>query len=165
MTDWINILLKAFWCGWAAVGFGILFNVPPKTLFGSWIGGAIAGFIKFTVLFLSASSAIIQSSFFAAVAVGIFSVPIAERRHEPPMIFAIPSIIPLIPGVFAYRTMLGLIKLTGDVREDYSLILSQTVHNGVTTLFIIMSIAIGVAIPIHVIRKDPSKKISVKFSD
>src|SRR5689334_1537758 len=154
MTDWINILLKAFWCGWAALGFGILFNVPSKTLFAIWMGGAIAGLTKFTVLFLSARNPVIQSSFFAALAVSVYSMPIASLRHEPPMIIAIPSVIPLIPGVFAYHTMLGLIKLTSNIGTDYSLTLSETVHNGVTTLFIIMAIALGVAVPIHVMRKD-----------
>ena len=36
------------------------------------------------------------------------------------MIFAIPSMIPHIPGVFAYRTMFGLIKLSGDVGAGIS---------------------------------------------
>jgi uncharacterized membrane protein YjjB (DUF3815 family) len=161
MTDWVNILFKSFWCGWAAVGFGILFNVPPKTLFAIWIGGAVAGLIKFSFLFLSSGSPVIQGSFFAAIAVGMYSVPVAHWRHEPPMIFAIPSVIPLIPGVFAYRTMIGLIKLTGKVSDDYSFTLSQTVNNGVTTLFIIMAIAIGVSIPMHVMRKDAAKKVKL----
>jgi uncharacterized membrane protein YjjB (DUF3815 family) len=158
MTDWINIFLKAFWCGWAAVGFGILFNVRSKTLYAIWSGGAIAGFTKFSVLFLSANSPVILSSFLAALAVGIFSMPVAHLRHEPPMIFAIPSVIPLVPGVFAYHTMLGLIKLTGNIGTDYSLTLSDTVYNGVTTLFIIMAIALGVAIPMHIMRKDVAKR-------
>jgi uncharacterized membrane protein YjjB (DUF3815 family) len=159
MTNWIDILFKTFWCGWAAVGFGILFNVPRKILFTIWTGGAIAGFIKFTVLFLSASSPMIRASFFSALAVGIFSIPVANRRREPPMIFAISSVIPLVPGTFAYRTMFGLIKLAGSIGNDYAGTLSETVHNGVTTLFIIMSIAIGVAIPAHVIQTSGISKI------
>ncbi|OIR12116.1 hypothetical protein GALL_63670 [mine drainage metagenome] len=75
------------------------------------------------------------------------------------MIFAIPSVIPLIPGVFAYRTMLGLIKLTGNIGADYNQILSETVNNGAKTLFIIMSLSLGVAIPMHVMRKESVKKI------
>ena len=161
MMEWITILFKAFWCGWAALGFGILFNVPPKTLFAIWIGGAIAGSIKFSVLFLFAGLPVIQSAFFAALAVGIYSIPIAHWRREPPMIFAIPSVIPLIPGVFAYYTMLGLIKLTGNIGTDYANTLSRTVHNGATTLFIIMAIAIGVAVPMHVMRKDAAKKVKI----
>jgi len=162
MNEWIEILFKAFWCGWAAAGFGVLFNVPSENLFAIWIGGAIAALAKFTILFLSARSPVIQSSFFAALAVGIFSIPIAAWRREPPMVFAIPSVIPLVPGVFAYHTMLGLIKLTGNVGNDYSLVLSKTVHDGVTTLFIIMSIAIGVAIPMHVMHNETTKKFLIK---
>ena len=47
--EWITILGKAFWCGWGALGFGILFNVPPRTLFAIWIGGAMGGFLKFVL--------------------------------------------------------------------------------------------------------------------
>jgi len=155
--EWILILSKAFWSGWAALGFGILFNVPPRTLFALWIGGAIGVMIKFSLLQMSVS--VVLASFIGASVVGILSIPIAHARHVPPMIFAIPSVIPLIPGVFAYRTMLGLIKLTGTIGTDYNTILSDTINNGAKTLFIIMSLAIGVAIPMHVMRKESAKNI------
>ena len=155
--EWILILSKAFWSGWAALGFGILFNVPPRTLFALWIGGAIGVMIKFSLLQFSVS--VVLASFIGASVVGILSIPIAHARHVPPMIFAIPAVIPLIPGVFAYRTMLGLIKLTGTIGADYNTILSETINNGAKTLFIIMSLAIGVAIPMHVMRKESAKSI------
>ena len=155
--DWINILGKAFWCGWGALGFGILFNVPPRTLFAIWIGGAMGGFLKFTLLQLTAG--VVLASFTGALAVGFSSIPIAHFRHVPPMIFAIPSVIPLIPGVFAYRTMLGLMKLTGAIGPDYTQILSETVNNGSKTLFVIMSLAMGVAVPMHLMRKESVKNI------
>jgi uncharacterized membrane protein YjjB (DUF3815 family) len=157
MMDWINILGKAFWCGWGALGFGILFNVPPRTLFAIWIGGAMGGFLKFTLLQLTAG--VVLASFAGALAVGFSSIPIAHFRHVPPMIFAIPSVIPLIPGVFAYRTMLGLMKLTGSIGPDYTQILSETVNNGSKTLFVIMSLAMGVAVPMHLMRKESVKNI------
>jgi uncharacterized membrane protein YjjB (DUF3815 family) len=122
-----------------------------------WVGGAIGGFLKFGLLQFSLG--VVFASFVGAAAVGILSIPIAHFRHVPPMIFAIPSVIPLIPGVFAYRTMLGLIKLTGNIGPDYSTILSETVNNGSKTLFIIMSLAMGVAIPMHVMRKESAKNI------
>ena len=159
MTEWIDIAIKAFWCGWAAVGFGILFNVPSKTLFSIWIVGAVAGLVKFTVLFLSADAPIIRSSFFAALAAGAFGILMAHLRREPPLIFAIPSVIPLVPGVFVYKTMIGFVKLSGTVGDDYSLVLSQTVHNGIMALFIVMAIAIGVAIPMNILRKNMMKNL------
>lgn len=162
MTEWLNILLKAFWCGWAATGFGVLFNVPRKDLFAIWTAGAIAGLVKFTILFLSPREVIIQSAFFAALAASIFSVPVALHRHEPPKVFAIPAVIPLVPGVFAYRTMLGVIKLSDKVGGDYTLTMSKTVHNAVTTFFIIMMIAIGLSIPIQVSNKLLAKPNATK---
>ena len=158
--DWITILSKAFWCGWGAIGFGILFNVPPRTLFPIWIGGAMGGLLKFALLQLTAG--VVLASFAGALAIGISSIPIAHYRHAPPMIFAIPSVIPLIPGVFAYRTMLGLMKLTSDIGPDYNRILSETVNNGSKTLFIIMSLAMGVAIPMHIMRQESVKNIRLR---
>jgi uncharacterized membrane protein YjjB (DUF3815 family) len=161
--DWILILSKAFWCGWGALGFGILFNVPPRTLFSIWVGGAVAGLLKFTLLQLTVG--VVLASFAGALAVGISSIPIAHFRHAPPMIFAIPSVIPLIPGVFAYRTMLGLMKLTGNIGPDYTQIISETVNNGSKTLFIIMSLAMGVAVPMHLMRKESVKNIRLHKKD
>ena len=54
--DWILILSKTFWSGWAALGFAILFNVPPRTLAAIWIGGAMGGFIKFGLLGVDANA-------------------------------------------------------------------------------------------------------------
>ena len=158
-TDWMTIILKAFWCGWGAVGFGILFNVPPRTLFTLYIGGAIGGMLKFSLLKLTFG--VVLASFAGASVIGILSIPMAHFRHVPPMIFAIPSVIPLIPGIFAYRTMLGLIKLSGSIGTDYNTIISETVNNGVKTLFIIMSLAMGVAIPMHLMRKESAKNIKL----
>ena len=64
-----------------------------------------------------------------------------------------------MPGVFAYRFMLGLIKLTGSIGPDYIQTISETVSNGSKTLFIIMSLAMGVAVPMHIMRKDSVKTI------
>jgi uncharacterized membrane protein YjjB (DUF3815 family) len=163
MEEWTNILFKAFWCGCAAFGFGILFNVPKKNLAAVWVGGSIVGLVKFSVL-LYAPSSIILASFLAALIVGIYSMIIAYMRHEAQMIFAIPSVIPLVPGAFAYRTMFGMIKLSGNVGDDFSRTLSEAVHNGVLTLFIIMAFTIGVIIPYEIgkgITKTTNKKKNV----
>ena len=162
MTEWITILFKAFWCGWAALGFSILFNVPIRNLVGVWIGGAIVGLVKFGVLYF-APSTIVLASFFAALLAGIYSMIIAHVLHEPPMIFAIPSVIPLVPGVFAYRTMFGLVKLSGKTGEEFSQALTETVHNGTMTLFIITAFSLGVIIP-NRIGNDLKRRIDQRAS-
>ena len=50
----IEIILKllelSFWSGIAAVGFGLLFNVPKSSVFTIFILGFGAGFIKFLLI-------------------------------------------------------------------------------------------------------------------
>lgn len=153
MTDWTNILFKAFFCSCAATGFGILFNTPARVLFYVVFGGFLAGLVKFTLMESAISSGIILGTFAASTTVGAVSIPIALRRHVPSIIFTIPSVVPLIPGAFAYRTMLGLMKLTRVIDDEYSRVLAETVRNGVMTLFVVMAIAIGAVIPMFLFRR------------
>lgn len=155
--DIYSILAKAFWCGWAALGFGILFNSPSRILWLLWLCGAIAGCTKFSLM--GFGYGIVLSSFVAASCVGILSIPLSHTGHTPSIIIAIPSVIPLVPGVFAYRSMLGLMKLAQSMNKDYVKILSDTVHYGCQTLFIVVALAIGVTIPMHLLRQESAKNI------
>lgn len=153
MTAWIDITANAFWCGIAAVGFAILFNTPAKALVQVWLGGFIAGWIKFFALLTPVGLGIVGASFLGAAVCGIVMVFIANWRNLPPLIIAIPSVIPLVPGVFAYKTLLGMMKLTRTMDEDYPAILSATVHSGLKTLFVVLGISLGIVIPIQLFRQ------------
>lgn len=150
---------KCFWYGTAAAGFAILFNVPVRTIFIIWILGALGGLVRLVMINLETGP--VLASFLGASVIGTLSIPAAHNKHAPPMVFAIPAVIPMVPGVFAYRTMLGFINLTGEVGEAYSMILNETVNNGVKTLFILMALAVGVAFPNFITRKESAKEFSL----
>lgn len=153
----LDILSKSFWSGMAAIGFAILFNVPHRTVFTIWALGAIGGIVKFTAM--SSDIGIVFASFLGATAIGILSVQMAHLQKTPPLIFSIPSVIPMVPGFFAYKMMLGLIALTSMKNTDtYLQTLIETVNNGAKMTFILISLATGVAIPMLLSRKDSFKK-------
>ena len=54
----------------------------------------------------------------------------------------IPSVIPMIPGVLMYRSLLGLIGMHGVVGE-----VTVAFYNGINSALIILCIALGVAVP------------------
>lgn len=157
--DWILPLSeKCIWFGLAAVGFGVLFNVPSRSLIPIFIMGALGGFTK--VILMHYEINIVTSSLFGAALIGLLSIPVAHHKHAPPPIFSIPAVIPMVPGVLAYRMMLGLIDLASDQDpEAYSNILSLTVHNGLKVMLILMSLAIGVGLPMLITRKESAKQI------
>ncbi len=153
----LEILIKSFWAGIAAIGFAILFNVPRRTLVSIWTLGAVGGIIKFSAMNFDVG--IVFASFLAATLVGIASIQTAHIQKSPPLIFSIPAVIPMVPGFFAYKFMLGMIALTNMVNTDtYIQTLAETVNNGAKMMFVLISLGTGVAIPMLLSRKESIKK-------
>lgn len=152
MNELITIAAKGFWCGCAAVGFAILFNAPARSLVAIWVGGFVGGIAKY--LLIETGTGIIASTLVASMAVGIFAIPLASLRTVPDIIVAIPSVIPLVPGVFAYKAMMGLIKLAKYEESRYSTIISEAVYNGVMTLFVVFAIVLGLVLPLTILHKN-----------
>ena len=155
--NWLIMLEKCFWFGAAALGFSVLFNVPSRTLSIVWLLGATGGLFKLVALEYGLGP--VMASFLGASAVGLLSIPAAHNKHAPPLVFSIAAVIPMVPGVFAYRMMLGVISLTGDIGDSYGQVLAETVNAGVKTLFILMALAVGVGVPNIITRKQSAKEI------
>lgn len=158
ITIILDILSKGIWAGIAGVGFAILFNVPARTLTPIWFLACLGVIVKFTCMHMGIG--IIFASFLGAVAVGIFALLAARKFYGPPLVFSIPSVIPMIPGAFAYNMMLGFIDLSSVVEHnEYIRVLSFTTSNGLKALFILMGLATGVALPMLLARKESIKQI------
>lgn len=153
----LELLLKGFWSGIAAIGFAILFNVPLRTLFPIGMMGAIGGLIKFGAMFMGVE--IVFASFIGATVIGIISIQMAHMKKSPPLVFSIPGVIPMVPGAFAYRMMLGLIALIElEDTDAYLQTLIDMVNNGAKMVFILMALAIGVSVPMLITRKESIKR-------
>ncbi|WP_111708517.1 threonine/serine exporter family protein [Lutibacter citreus] len=153
---------KWIWLGFAAVGFAMLFNVPKRTLITIFILGAIGGAVK--LLTIQYEGNIVIGSFFGAVVVGFLSVWVAHIKHAPPFVFAIPAVIPMVPGAFSYKMMLGIIKLTSNTDETLFIkILNDTISNGLKAFFILLLLAVGVSAPMILTRRESAKDIKVKL--
>lgn len=153
----LEILIKSFWAGIAAIGFGVLFNVPRRVIFPIWVLGLLGGLIKFTAMHFQVG--IVFASFIGATVIGIISIQMAHMKNSPPLVFSIPSVIPMVPGFFAYKMMLGLIALAGIENSDvYIKTLADTVNNGAKMMFILIALGTGVAIPMLITRKESIKK-------
>ncbi len=151
------------WLGLAAVGFAILFNVPVRALFVIFILGALGGGLKLLAMKFGAN--IVFSSLAGAFFIGFLSVISAHIKHVPPFVFAIPAVIPMVPGAFAYRMMLGIIHLTDQIDSiTFQTLLEETVSNGLKAFFILMSLALGVSAPMLLTRKDSAKNIKLHLS-
>ena len=155
----ISLLEVSLWSGIAAVGFGILFNVPRKAIGTVFILGFGAGFIKFILLHFHVH--VVLASFIAALFVGVLSMPLAHKIHQPPVVFSIPPVIPMIPGYYAYETVLSIMNfifMETDTVKRVELI-DTIFTNGFTMFFILISLTVGVSLPMLLLRKKTVKRL------
>jgi uncharacterized membrane protein YjjB (DUF3815 family) len=145
-VDVIGLLLQdAFWSGLAAAGFAILFNVPQRVLIGCALCGA-AGHAARTLL-IHVGFEFELATLFGATIIGFMGVMAARRWQVPVLIYGISAGVTLVPGAFAYRTMLGILELsTADPTVGEAALLS-TVINGIKTGLTLGAIATGIAAP------------------
>lgn len=160
MLEFILKLLEvSFWSGIAAVGFGLLFNIPKNSVLTVFMLGAGAGFVKFLLIHYNVH--VVVSSFVAAFFVGVASIPMAHKIHQPPVVFSIPPVIPMIPGYFAYETVLSIMNfifMEENPVKRVSLI-DSIFTNGFTMFFILISLTVGVALPMLLLNKKTVKRL------
>jgi uncharacterized membrane protein YjjB (DUF3815 family) len=162
--EWLTLGEKCLWSGLAALGFSVLFNVPQRTLLSIFAIGAAGGLVR--VLFLQVEVNPVLAALAGATLVGVLSISAAHNKHSPPLVFAIPAVIPMVPGLLAYRMMIGLIKMSGTLPpEAYTQVLYDTVNNGLKVMFILMSLAGGVAIPMLLTRKESAKHLRFRTEE
>ena len=78
----------------------------------------------------------------------------AKLIHCPAEVFSFPSLLPMIPGIYAYKTILALIRF---MKNDDPLVLQQLIveifRNGLTALFVLFALVIGVSLPLFIFYK------------
>jgi len=159
----LALLEKGIWLGLAGIGFAVLFNVPRRTLGVIYIMSALGGMLKFYML--SLDFGLVFAALCGSSLIGFCSVLAAHYRKAPPMTFALPSLIPMIPGLFAYKAMVGVMKLTAEKDTAiYPKLFFETVNNGLSALFIILALSAGVAIPLLIARKETVKRIKTDIA-
>lgn len=129
----LNTLITNFiFSALATAGFSIFFNSPKRSLIPVGVIGGI-GWTIYMILFGISENAIL-ANFFAASFISLVSEILARKMKFPAIIFAIPGILPLIPGLGLYKTMLFLVE--GNYTDAVSV--------GTNAVFVSASIAMGV---------------------
>lgn len=106
--DLYTLLTNFIFSALATAGFSIFFNSPKRSLIPVGIIGGI-GWTIYMLLFNLSGNAIL-ANFFAASFVSIISEILARKMKFPAIIFVVPGILPLIPGLNLYRAMLSLVE-------------------------------------------------------
>lgn len=152
-----TLLENFFFSSLATIGFSIFFNSPVKSLIPAGTIGGIGWTVSIILLDFSGNAILANS--FAAALISLLSEILARKMKYPAIIFVIPGILPLIPGLGLYNTMLSLVN--GNYTSAMSI--------GTNALFVSASIAMGILLITSLVKtyyiiyfKIKNKKLQLK---
>lgn len=139
----ISYLLKAIFSAIPAIGFGMVFNVPRNTLIFCGFGGAIAYTSR--TLLMDMGVTLELATFLASTIIGIIALYWSRKYIIPRPVYTIASIIPLIPGTYAFEAVINLMAMNAHgVTTD---LVTVFIDNSLKTLIVLGGIGFGLAIP------------------
>ena len=146
----IDVAHQAAFGALAACGFGVLFNFDWRSLIWCSALGALA--LALRTFALAGGWSLEAASFTAALAAGTVVALTSRRRGEGADVIALAGCIPMVPGAFFGKAILGLFALTAPAPA----------HTEETTIFAIVAmtrviltlgaIGAGLAIPSQMSR-------------
>lgn len=145
------------------VGFcwAILFGTSRRVLYVAGLLGGMGHALRFVMIQLNFG--LISSTLAASILIELVGIFAAHRVNHPPVVFTMPACITMIPGMYAYRTMVAGIKSSDyDYIINNPTILPDMLHNFMLTISLLFTLAIGISIGVLLFRKESSRHISLK---
>lgn len=153
----LQLLQDALFSALAAVGFASISRPPRRAYIYCAIIAAVGHSARFLMMNDSTLGMhIVLATTLAALIVGWLAVMAAPRTQIPAETYLFPSLLPMIPGIYAYRCFGGLMMcLIHGGENHFNHYFYLFASNGMTCFFILLGMVLGATIPIFM-----SKRIS-----
>ena len=129
----------------AAAGFSVLFNVGYRYLPGCAATGALALAIRTAAM--QQGWSLVAASFLAALGVGIVVQLFQSRIGALRNALGVAGCIPMVPGVFTVRAILGLFAVASQHSDGTTDTLVTALEYSLRVAFTIGALGTGLAIP------------------
>ena len=150
----LAILSDGFFAAVAAVGFGAVSD-PPMRAFPAIALLAAAGHALRFGLMTCAGLAITTATLCASLLIGLGSLWLGGRIYCPTTVLSIPALLPMVPGIYAYKTVFSLIMFLQSLdRADEGMrYMQQFFLNATVSLSVIALLAAGATLPIFIFKR------------
>lgn len=151
----LEAMEDAFFAAVAGTGFAIISNPPLRTLSVCALLAAVGHSLRFCLMSVDGlQTHICMASFLAALCIGFLAVFFSLRQGVSVEVYAFPSLLPMIPGMYAYRTMHALTAYLNSSDEATALhYINLFFFNGLTAVFVLCLLVIGAVIPMFLLGR------------
>ena len=146
----LDILLDGLFAAVAAIGFGAISD-PPMRAFPR-IALLAAGHALRFCLMTYAEVDIASASLCAAMLIGFGSLWLGRGVRCPMTVLYIPALLPMVPGIYAYKTVFSLIMFLQSLNDPGQGMQYMQLFflNATVSLSVIALLAAGATLPIFV---------------
>ena len=150
----VYLIQDAMWAAIAALGFAAISH-PPRTIYACCPLTAAIGHVCRYLLMNNPiyTIHIIPASGLAAFLIGTLAVFIAPRIKCPAEACFSPALLPMIPGMYAYRSFKALLLCLFQQEDMYGHYLYLLVNNGLNAAFIVLALVVGATLPVFLFKK------------
>lgn len=148
-----DIIQDGIFAAIAAIGFAAISRPPKRAFLYCGIIAAVGHASRY-VMINAMDWHIIVATSMAAVVIGVLAVIFSAHSRVPPETYLYPSLLPMIPGIYAYKffgaTVMCLYHQGEASFDHYFYLLS---YNGLTCFFILLGMVVGSTIPMFLMSK------------
>lgn len=149
-----QIFQDALFAAIAAIGFAAISRPPRRAYLYCAMAAAAGHSLRFILMNYPPLLHIIPATLMAAFVIGLFAVLVSALARFPAETCLFPALLPMIPGIYAYKTF-GAISLCliSERPDAFSRYFSIFAYNGLMTMGILSCMVIGATLPIFLLKK------------
>lgn len=151
----LKIIEDALFAAIAAIGFSSISRLPARAYPFTAVIAALGHSLRYILMNSpECEMHIFWATFIASFFIGTSAVFLSPLAKTPAEACFFPSLLPMIPGMYAYKTFGGLAGLIlNDGSEAFNFYLYQFTHNGLICLAVLIGMVIGATVPIFIFKK------------
>jgi uncharacterized membrane protein YjjP (DUF1212 family) len=131
--------------GVAAASYPVYFSMPYRMIGWPVAAGMLAHAMHWWAL-TGWKVSLPTAALVACLLVGFLLIPVAHFLRMPFAAIGFASVVAMIPGVYVFRTLSGLVQL----QNTTSPVLAATVSDATVATLVVAGMAIGLVVPMHI---------------
>jgi len=154
-TFFLHMAEDALFAAIAAIGFSTISHTPRRAWGAAALAAAVAHSLRFLLMSAAAGAmGITGASTLAAFAGGMVAVAMAPVVKVPAEACLFPALLPMIPGMYAYRSVEALLGcISSQAEGEFSHWLYLLDFNLFTCVAVVLGMVLGANLPIFMLKR------------